>query len=481
MAGNKRGCGLYMLESWACPVFVIRSLPTASDSILCKRLYNALLMPEPKEGQGDNIVLEPRMNIIAWHQEWGNGREDEDLFYPTELDCRQWVAVAKGAGMKGIIITAKHHDGFCLWPSKESDHTVRESRWQRGSGDVLLELSNACHEGGLKFGVYVSPWDRNAPNYGTPEYNQTFARTLCEVLCGYGEVFEQWFDGANGEGPNGRKQEYDWTLFNNTVRLLQPQAVVFSDVGPGCRWIGNERGEAGSTCWSTLNPEGFEPGTGPAEKTLNEGEEGGSQWIPGEADVSIRDSWFYKETEHPKSVAELMDIYLNSVGRNAVLLLNVPPDTRGLIAAEDSARLMEWHAELERIYGNDLCRGATAKADSRWGKRYDITGALDGNDETYWVAKKGNTTGVITIELPEVRRFNQIMLQEEIRLGQRVAEFTIEAEGSHGQWHEIARETTIGYKRIVPLPDTESHRIRIRITRSLAEPTLKRVGLFYSR
>ena len=184
-------------------------------------------------------------------EEWGNGREDEDLFYPEELDCRQWVAVAKSAGMKCIIITAKHHDGFCLWPSKESNHTVRESRWQRGSGDVLRELSEACREGGLKFGVYVSPWDRNAPNYGTAEYNQTFARTLKEVLGGYGEVFEQWFDGANGERPNGRKQEYDWALFNSTVGELQPQAVVFSDVGPGCRWIGNEQGEAGRTCWST--------------------------------------------------------------------------------------------------------------------------------------------------------------------------------------------------------------------------------------
>lgn len=411
-------------------------------------------------------------------EEWGNGGEDEDLFCPTAMDCRQWVAVAKAAGMKGIIITAKHHDGFCLWPSNESSHTVRESRWQRGSGDVLRELSEACREGGLKFGVYVSPWDRNAPNYGTAEYNQTFARTLREVLGGYGEVFEQWFDGANGEGPNGRKQKYDWTLFNSTVKELQPQAVVFSDVGPGCRWIGNEQGEAGRTCWSTLNPEGYEPGRGPAEKTLNEGEEGGSRWIPSEADVSIRKGWFYKESEHPKSVAELVEIYLKSVGRNTVLLLNVPPDTRGLIAAEDSTRLMEWRAKLDRIFSRDLCEGATAKADSRWGKRYDIARALDNNETTCWVAKKGKHEGVITIELLERRRFNLIMLQEEIRLGQRIAEFIIEAEADDGSWHEIAKETTIGYKRIVPLPDTESRRIRIRITRSLAEPTLKRIGLF---
>lgn len=413
-------------------------------------------------------------------EEWGDGGEDEDLFYPEELDCRQWVAVATAAGMKGIIITAKHHDGFCLWPSKESDHTVRESRWQRGSGDVLRELSEACREGGLKFGIYVSPWDRNAPNYGTPEYNQTFARTLHEVLGDYGEVFEQWFDGANGEGPNGRRQEYDWTLFNSTVSSLQPQAVVFSDVGPGCRWIGNERGEAGHTCWSTLNPDGYEPGRGPEENVLNEGEEDGKRWIPGEADVSIRPSWFYKDSEHPKSVAELVEIYFTSVGRNALLLLNVPPDKRGLIAAEDSARLMEWRAELDKIFSRNLCEGATAKADSRWGKQYDIAGALDDDEATCWVAKKGSKGGVVTLTLPEPRRFNLIMLQEEIGLGQRVAEFTIEAEDDEGNWHEIAHETTIGYKRIVPVPDTKSRRIKIRITRSLAEPTLKQVGLFYS-
>ena len=409
-------------------------------------------------------------------EEWGNGGEDEDLFNPTGLDCSQWVAVAKAAGMKGIIITAKHHDGFCLWPSKESNHTVRESRWQRGDGDVLRELSEACRAGGLKFGVYVSPWDRNAPNYGTAEYNQTFARTLKEVLGNYGEVFEQWFDGANGEGPNGRKQVYDWSLFNSTVKEMQPKAVVFSDVGPGCRWIGNEAGCAGRTCWSTINPDGYEPGRGPAEKTLNEGEEGGECWIPGEADVSIRKGWFYKENEHPKSVGELMEIYYNSVGRNAVLLLNVPPDSRGLIAAEDSTRLMEWRAAIDNIFGKDLCKGATVKADSRWSHRYAVEHVFDGSD-SYWIAKKGTTGGEIIVTLPEQRTFNLVMLQENIALGQRVAEFEIEAYGETG-WQRVAHETTIGYKRIVPIAETTTDRLRIRITRSLAEPTLSRIALF---
>lgn len=411
-------------------------------------------------------------------EEWGNGSEEEDIFNPIGLDCRQWVAVAKAAGMKGIIITAKHHDGFCLWPSRESDHTVKESQWRSGSGDVLRELSEACREGGVKFGVYVSPWDRNATTYGTAEYNQTFARTLREVLCNYGEVFEQWFDGANGEGQNGRKQKYDWTLFNKTVSELQPQAIVFSDVGPGCRWIGNERGEAGQTCWSTINARGYAPGKGPCEKMLNEGEENGNQWIPGEADVSIRPSWFYKEAEHPKSVEELIEIYYNSVGRNTVLLLNVPPDRRGLIAAEDSMRLAEFRAAIDNIFADDLCEGAKIKASSRWGKNYDIKGIQDNNDESYWVAKKGMHTGIISIELPETRKFNRLMLQEEIRLGQRVAEFSVEVEANDGKWHTVAHETTIGYKRIVKLPNTECRRIRIRISRSLAEPTLRRVALY---
>ena len=193
-------------------------------------------------------------------REWGDGTEPEDMFSPTQLDCRQWAEVAKAAGMKGIIITAKHHDGFCLWPNPSSDHTVRQCRWRDGKGDVLRELSDACGQAGLKFGIYISPWDRNAPTYGTPEYNDVFCRTLESALSNYGSIFEQWFDGANGEGPNGKRQVYDWQLFNGTVARLQPQAVIFSDVGPGCRWVGNEAGCSGETCWSRLTTEGFEPG-----------------------------------------------------------------------------------------------------------------------------------------------------------------------------------------------------------------------------
>ncbi|HYH55693.1 MAG TPA: alpha-L-fucosidase, partial [Anseongella sp.] len=213
--------------------------------------------------------------------EWGHGNEDPKVFNPSALDARQWARIARQAGMKGIIITAKHHDGFCLWPSKFSTHTVRESSWKNGRGDVLKELSEACREYGLKMGVYLSPWDRNHPSYGTAEYNKVFTGMLSEVLTGYGELFEVWFDGANGEGPNGKTQVYEWELFNGTVYRHQPDAIIFSDVGPGCRWIGNENGIAGETNWSTLNTEGFEPGAkAPDTKILNQGEPDGKQWVP---------------------------------------------------------------------------------------------------------------------------------------------------------------------------------------------------------
>ena len=456
----------------------------------------ALLLAACTAGEPKPFGAVPSEAQIAWQQmemnmfchfgpntftgnEWGDGREDEDIFFPTALDCSQWVAVAKAGGFKGIIITAKHHDGFCLWPSQQSDHTVRESRWQRGGGDVLRELSDACHNGGVQFGVYVSPWDRNAANYGTAGYNTTFAATLREVLGGYGEVFEQWFDGANGEGPNGRRQEYDWSLFNRTVGELQPQAVVFSDVGPGCRWIGNERGEAGRTCWSTIDPDGFEPGHGPGEQVLNCGVEGGSRWIPGEADVSIRDGWFYRESEHPKSVDELLRIYYNSVGRNAVLLLNVPPDTRGLVAEEDSVRIVEFRQALDQIFANDLCAGAKASTDSRWNRRHPADAILDTTAASYWMAHEGDTTATITLALPARRTFNRLMLQEPIAMGQRIAAFTVEVLDSNGRWHEVASETTVGYKRIVLLPQVETDRVKINITRSLAEPALCRVALYH--
>ena len=377
--------------------------------------------------------------------EWGTGEEPEDLFKPTELDCRQWARTAKAAGMKGIIVTAKHHDGFCLWPNPVSQHTVKDI-------DVLKELSEACREEGIKFGVYISPWDRNDPAYGTPEYNDKYVQTLRSVHDGtYGPIFEQWFDGACGEGPNGKRQEYDWPLFHSTVASLQPDAIQFSDVGPGCRWVGNERGSAGETNWSTLNADSYVPGaSAPSTRSLNCGDEDGTAWIPAEADVSIRPGWFWRSSEDDKlkSVDQLMDIYYNSVGRNALLLLNVPADTRGKIPCQDSLRLVEFRQRLDKVFANNLA-----------GRRLH----------------RGNT---FIVKTSEQSPFDLVMLQEDIRLGQRISSFTVEAD-MDGTWTEIASGTTVGYKRILRLPqEITASRLRITVTGAKAAPHLSNIGLY---
>ena len=387
--------------------------------------------------------------------EWGQGNEAEDIFHPTALDCRQWAATAKAAGMKGIIITAKHHDGFCLWPNPESLHTVARSSWRGGQGDVLKDLSEACREYGLKFGVYISPWDRNDPAYGSPAYNEKYIRTLQSVHDGrYGPVFEQWFDGACGEGPNGKRQEYDWPAFHEAVWALSPNAILFSDVGPGCRWMGNERGVAGETNWSRLDVAGFTPGAGaPPRDTLARGNVFGKQWIPGEIDVSIRPGWFWRESENAqvKSVEQLADIWLTSVGRNALLLLNVPPDTRGRIHEIDSTRLMEFRAWREKVLGVNLAADAGIRKRAR-GSIWEMT-------------------------LPEARTVNYVQLQEEIALGQRISGFRVEAEDAGG-WRTIAEGTTIGYKRILPVATVTARKVRVTITASLARPVLKDIALY---
>lgn len=412
--------------------------------------------------------------------EWGDGTESEDIFNPSDLDCRQWTAVAKAAGFKGVIITAKHHDGFCLWPNPVSNHTVAQSIWKDGKGDVLRELSEACAQDGLKFGVYVSPWDRNDPHYGTPEYNDVFVKTLESALGSYGHVYEQWFDGACGEGPNGKRQVYDWPLFNSTVYKMQPHAIIFSNVGPGCRWMGNEEGVNGRTCWSTLDIEGYNPGKSPDLDILNTGVKGGAAWVGSETDVSIRPGWFWKESENAKvkSVQDLLKIYYESVGRNSLLLLNVPADTRGHIHGTDSLRLMEWRAALDGIFAKDLAAGAKISATGSRGLCYGPSKMLDNDYETYWAAEDGVTSASIELVLPGKTTFNRLSIQEYIPLGQRVEAFEIFAENGDGVMVSVARETTIGYKRIVLLPEITTSKVRIDITSSLACPVISTVGLY---
>ena len=410
--------------------------------------------------------------------EWGNGKETEDMFNPTALDCGQWVSVAKAAGMNGIILTAKHHDGFCLWPNPASTHTVRESGWREGRGDVLCELSDACRKAHIAFGIYISPWDRNAPTYGTPEYNETFRLTLENALTNYGDIFEQWFDGANGEGPNGRRQVYDWPLFNNTVAHLQPGAVIFSDVGPGCRWVGNEEGQCGETCWSRINIDGLEPGTNPpSTEILNHGEQDGEHWVPTETDVSIRPGWFYHEDEQPKSLQQLLGIYYTSVGRNSLLLLNVPPDTRGLIPAIDSLRLIEFRTALDSIFSHDIASDAHITASNSRGRKYQATNVTDTNYHHYWTVDDTCLSPIITLSFDHPTTFNRIMLQEYIPLGQRVAQFEVDVK--HGsQWRHLCHGTTIGYKRILLIDETVTTAVRIRFVNCLACPIINRIALF---
>jgi alpha-L-fucosidase len=385
-------------------------------------------------------------------KEWGHGNEPEDVFNPTQLDCRQWASVAKAAGAKGIIITAKHHDGFCLWPSKYSRHTVRESKWKDGKGDVLKELSQACKEAGLKFGVYISPWDRNHPDYGTEKYNDVFVNMMKEIFTAYGPIWELWWDGANGEGPNGKKQMYDWKRFENTVRQLSPKTVVFSDIGPDIRWVGNENGIAGKTNWNFLNTDGFKRGLGaPPEDTLNQGNVHGKYWIPAECDVSIRPGWFYhaNEDDKVKSPQQLFDLYLRSVGRGANLLLNVPPDRKGLIYEKDVATLMEFKKLRDESFDNNLLK----QASTYW--EFDKNDyapdtlrfrSFDRVPEVYGI----NVQNFI-VQFQQPSRINCIVLREAIHLGQTVRKFRIVLYNNDKVVNEIPG-TTVGRKRILTFP-----------------------------
>lgn len=411
--------------------------------------------------------------------EWGHGTEDPTIFNPTALDCRQWVRIAKEAGAKGLIITAKHHDGFSLWPSKYSKHTVRESKWKEGKGDVVKELSEACREAGLKFGVYISPWDRNHPQYGTPGYNQVYINTMTELLTNYGNLFELWWDGANGEGPNGKKQEYTFPAFEKVARKLAPGTVIFSDIGPDIRWVGNERGFAGTTNWSLLDTAGFKRGQGaPNNKTLNEGNVNGKLWLPAECDVSIRPGWFYHSNEDSavKSAKELMVLYLKSVGRNANLLLNVPPDRRGLIHENDAAALVEFKKMRDEFFKTNLALNATVTASSQR-KGFTPAALTDGSRTTHWAPANGKVSCSIELDLGKEKTFNTILLQEYIELGQRVSSFTVEAWNGK-RWSFVTEGTTVGYKRILQFPAQNASKLRISITDSKAVPVLSEIQLY---
>jgi alpha-L-fucosidase len=450
----------------------------------------------------------PSERQLAWHEmeyygflhfgmntftdkEWGFGDESEARFAPSALDARQWAKVARDAGMTGLIITAKHHDGFCLWPSRFTEHSVRNSPWRGGQGDVLRELAAACKEYGLKMGVYLSPWDRNHPRYASPEYITYYRYQLRELLTGYGPLFEVWFDGANGgDGFYGGAREarridnrsyYDWPNTWTIVRELQPGAVMFSDAGPDVRWVGNEAGVAFETSWYGLDRSATYPGDPNYAKALAPGRPDGANWVPPEVDVSIRPGWFHHAAEDSKvkTVDQLMAIYEQSVGRGANLLLNVPPDARGLIPEIDAERLRAFRQAREQAFGSDLARGASATAsNARGGAEAFGAGMVnDGRADTYWAADDGVTSASVTLTLRQPARVERVVLQEFIRLGQRVEAFTIEAE-TDGAWKTVAEGTTVGYKRIVRCAPTTAARLRVTITRARACPTLATVAVF---
>ena len=413
----------------------------------------------------------PTKQQLAWHEkefylfmhfgpntftnlEWGKGSEDPNVFNPTAIDCNQWASIAKAAGAKGIIITAKHHDGFSLWPSKFSKHTVRESKWMNGKGDVIKMLSEACKKADIEMGVYISPWDRNHPEYGTAAYNDIYIQTMKELLTGYGNLTELWWDGANGEGPNGKKQVYDFTRFKDSAMSYQPNILIFSDIGPHIRWVGNENGLINETNWNLLDTAGFKRGEGaPANDTLNRGNFNGKNWIGAEADVSIRKGWFYHEEEDStvKSGKTLFNLYLNSVGHGGNLLLNVPPNRKGLIAPQDSAALMDFRKIREAAFKTNLFKNAVIK----------------------------NNKNEIDICLTTPVTINSIQLQEQIKFGQRVIRFEIYAGDKEADMKKIAGSTTIGRKKIIQFPTTTAKCFKVKIIETKASPIMGAVAGYF--
>ncbi len=421
-------------------------------------------------------------------QSWGFGNEDVKLFNPEKADCRQWARICKEAGMKGIIITAKHHCGFCLWPSKYTEYSVKNAPWKNGKGDMVREMADACKEYGLKMGIYLSPWDRNHPEYGKPEYITYFRNQLTELLTNYGEIFEVWFDGANGgDGYYGGANEtrkidrttyYDWKNTYTLIRKLQPNIVIWNDGGDrgDLRWVGTEDGYVGETNWSLLNATGDVP-----FDMLHHGVENGDSWVPAEVNTSIRPEWFYHPSEDTKvkTLPHLMNTYYNSIGHNGTLLLNFPIMPNGLIHEKDEKAALEFGKAVKESFAINLAGKAKAEASNTRGKdrKFGSANTIDNNTETYWATDDNVTNASLTIDFGKPTLFNRFLVQEYIRLGQRVKAFTLEA-FINGNWKEIAKATTIGYKRILRFPTVNASKIRINITDSKSCPVIADIGVY---
>lgn len=455
-----------------------------------------LPVPEPKqvEWQKMETYAFVHFGLNTFNdREWGYGDSDPKTFNPTKLDCEQWVKTFVEAGMKGVILTAKHHDGFCLWPTQLTEYCIRNTPYKDGKGDIVGELAAACKKHGIKFAVYLSPWDRHQANYGSPEYVEYFHKQLRELMTNYGEVFEVWFDGANGgDGWYGgakdsrsidRKTYYDYPRIYKLLDELQPQAVVFSDGGPGCRWVGNENGFAGATNWSFLRAGEVYPGYS-KYRELQYGHADGNQWVAAECDVSIRPGWFYhpEEDDRVKSVDQLTDLYYRSVGHNATLLLNFPVDRDGLVHPIDSANAVNFHKNVQKQLAHNLLAGIAPKASDERGGKFTAKAATDDSWDTYWATNDGVVSATIEFDLPKTEKVNRMMIQEYIPLGQRVKSFVVEYD-KDGEWLPVKlneETTTVGYKRLLRFETVSTDKLRVRFTDARACLCINNIEAYYA-
>jgi alpha-L-fucosidase len=465
------------------PAICIAALLTGGVALQQDALPPRPLLPVPTARQLEwqrkemAIFLHFGVNTFS-DSEWGTGDEDPDLFDPSRLDAKQWARVARETGFRTLILTAKHHDGFALWPSRYTEHSVRSSGWRGGHGDVVRELVDAARSEGLDVGLYLSPWDRHEPSYGDERaYNEFYMGQLRELLGNYGRLTEVWFDGA--KGPDAADMAYDFDAYWALVRQLQPGAVIFSDEGPDVRWIGNERGFAGETNWSMIDRSRVKVGDAEAGY-LNAGDRAGADWVPGECDVSIRSGWFWHPDQAPRPLDDLLDIYFKSVGRDCVLLLNVPPNREGMLDQADVERLHELRAALDAIFATDLAAGARASASNvRGGSgEFEAARALDGDLDTYWATDDSVGHAVLELELGAPATFNVVRIQEPVQLGQRIAAYRFQVE-SGGAWLTVSAGTTVGHKKLDRVEPVTARRVRLIIDEARAHPLIAGLGLHY--
>lgn len=480
------------MHSWRLIIFPIILFACSKREILPP--VPVLPLPTPAQVQWhemeQNAFIHFTTNTYT-DLEWGFGDEDPTIFNPSEFNADQWISTFKDAGFNGAILTCKHHDGFCLWPSKYTEHSIKNTPFENGRGDIVKAVAEACKKYGLKFGVYLSPWDRNHPDYGRPKYIDYYRSQLQEIFLNYGPIFEMWFDGANGgTGYYGGANEkraidgsayYQWPVTMGLVKEMEPNILFFSDAGPGVRWVGNERGTAGETNWNSITPDTLFAGKPGIQDLLNTGHPEGTHWIPAEVDVSIRPGWFYhqKEDSLVKSAEKLFEIYLTSVGRGSTLLLNVPPDKRGLLNEKDVAVLKAWRKLIDETFKTNLAAQASIEASAYRGnnERYDPSKINDGEKETYWATDDGVTTGWLEINLNHIKEVKYLLIQEYIQSGQRVSSFNVESWNGQ-EWKPLASATTIGYKRILKFDPVKTDKLRLNITASKACPLISNVEVY---